>query len=207
MHKLNNAKRTQIISALVEGNSLRAIARICDVAFNTAPKLPPEIGRACPEYQDKALHNLTRKRTQCDETWSFCYAKAKNVTPEIAEKVPGTGDVGTWIGIDADTKLVPSFMAGRRDMAIARVFAGDLAERLANGVQITTDGLCVYLDAIEGAFGAEADYAMLVKIYGNEGGQSETRYSPAACIGCEQQAIIGNPYPAIFPPAISSDRT
>jgi IS1 family transposase len=192
MNKLNISKRTQIISALVEGNSLRATARMCDVAFNTVLKLLPEIGRVCAEYQDKAFRNLTCKRIECDEIWSFCYAKAKNVTPEIAEKVPGAGDVWTWVAIDPDSKLVPSFWIGRRDLADAREFINDLASRLASRVQITTDGLRVYAEAIEGAFGCEVDYAMLVKIYGNES-QPDTRYSPAECIGCQQANVIGWP--------------
>jgi IS1 family transposase len=194
MNKLNKSKRTQIIAALVEGNSLRATARMCDVAFNTVLKLLPEIGRACADYQDKAMRNLPCKRIQCDEIWSFCYAKEKNVTPAIAEKVPGAGDVWTWVAIDADTKLVPSFMVGNRGQSTARVFIQDLADRLAGRVQLTTDGHRVYVDAVEGAFGSEIDYAMLVKLYGNDRA-GEARYSPAECTGCKQQAIIGKPDP------------
>jgi IS1 family transposase len=192
MNKLNNAKRSPIIPDLVEGNSIRAMAHMCDVAFNTVLKLVPEIGRVCAEFQDKAFRNLTCKRIECDEIWSFCYAKAKNVTPEIAEKVAGAGDVWTWVAIDPDTKLVPSFWVGRRDLTNARMFIDDLASRLASRVQITTDGLRVYAEAIEGAFGCGVDYAMLVKIYGNEAA-NDTRYSPAECIGCQQANVIGWP--------------
>ncbi len=194
MNRLNKEERTKIIAALVEGNSLRATARMCNVAFNTVLKLLPDIGRACVEYQDKALRNLTCKRIQCDEIWSFCYAKQKNVTPEIATKVAGVGDVWTWVAIDADTKLVPSFLVGSRDLRTARVFISDLASRLANRVQLTTDGLRVYLDAVEGAFGADIDYAMLVKLYGNDA-ETEGRYSPAECIGCQTAQITGRPNP------------
>jgi IS1 family transposase len=164
MNKLNKSKRTQIISALVEGNSLRATARMCDVAFNTVLKLLPQIGAACLEYQDKALRNLTCKRIQCDEIWSFVGAKEKNASEE--KKSEGWGDVWTWVAIDPDTKLVPSFMVGGRGAHVAKAFMADLAGRLANRVQLTTDGYRVYLSAVEEAFGSDVDYAMLVKLYG-----------------------------------------
>jgi hypothetical protein len=148
MNTLDKTKRTQLISVLVEGNSLRATARICDVAFNTVLKFVPEIGQACAEYQDKALRNLTSKRIQCDEIWSFCYAKQKNV-PEDKQGIFGYGDVWTWVAtMDAETKLVPSFMVGRRDAQTAKMFIDDLASRLANRVQLTTDGNKVYLDVL-----------------------------------------------------------
>lgn len=193
MNKLNKEKRTQIISALVEGNSLRATARMCDVAFNTVLKLLPQIGAACAEYQDKALRNLSSKRIQCDEIWSFCYAKEKNV-PADKQGEFGFGDVWTWVAIDPDTKLVPSFMVGNRGAQTAHAFMQDLAGRLANRVQLTTDGHRVYLNAVENAFGGGVDYAMLVKIYGNDA-ESETRYSPAECIGCQTVGIVGRPDP------------
>lgn len=192
MNKLTKDKRIQIISALVEGNSLRATARMCDVAFNTVLKLLPEIGRACADYQDRALRNLKCKRIQCDEIWSFCYAKEKNV-PADKKGQFGYGDIWTWVAIDADTKIVPSFMVGNRDYRSAKIFMDDLAGRLSNRVQLTTDGHRAYLEAVEGAFGADVDYAMLVKIYGAT--QEETRYSPAECIGCEQRAVSGKPDP------------
>lgn len=192
MNKLSNEKRTQIVAALVEGNSLRATSRMCDVAFNTVLKLLPEIGRACADYQDRALRNLKSKRIQCDEIWSFCYAKEKNV-PSDKKGQFGYGDIWTWVAIDADSKLVPSFMVGNRDLQTARIFIDDLKNRLANRVQLTTDGLRVYLDAIEGAFGADVDYAQLVKLY--ESTQEETRYSPAVCVSCEQKRVTGKPDP------------
>src|SRR5258708_30049404 len=193
MNRLTKEQRTKIIAALVEGNSLRATSRMCDVVFNTVLKLLPEIGRACMEYQDKALRNLTCKRIQCDEIWTFCYAKEKNV-PEDKKGQFGYGDVWTWVAIDADTKLVPSFMVGTRGSQTAKAFMDDLASRLANRVQLTTDGHRVYLNAVEDAFGSNIDYAMLVKLYGNDA-EAETRYSPAECIGCKMAAITGNPNP------------
>ena len=190
MNKLSPEKRTQIVSCLVEGNSLRATARMCDVAFNTVLKFIPEIGEACAEYQDKAFRNLKCKQIQCDEIWSFCYAKDKNV-PEEKRGTFGYGDVWTWVALDADTKLVPSYMVGNRDAQSAKFFMDDLASRLANRIQLTTDVYRVYLTAVENAFGGDIDYAMLVKIY--ESTQEETRYSPAKCNGAEIKRICGNP--------------
>jgi len=190
MNTLNNKQRAQLIAVLVEGNSLRATARICDVAFNTVLKLIPQIGTVCAEYQDKAFRNLKCKRIQCDEIWSFCYAKQKNV-PEDKRGLFGYGDVWTWVAMDAETKLVPSFMVGNRDAQSAKMFIDDLASRIANRVQLTTDGNKVYLEAVEGAFGCEVDYAMLIKMY--ESSQEVTRYSPARCTGCKGTPITGNP--------------
>jgi IS1 family transposase len=193
MNRLSKEQRTKIIAALVEGNSLRATARMCDVVFNTVLKLLPEIGLACMDYQDKALRNLTCKRIQCDEIWTFCYAKEKNV-PENKKGQFGYGDIWTWVAIDADTKLVPSFMVGTRGSQTAKAFMDDLASRLANRVQLTTDGHRVYLNAVEDAFGSNIDYAMLVKLYGNDA-EAETRYSPAECIGSREIGISGRPDP------------
>jgi len=193
MNKLNADKQAQIIAALVEGNSLRATARLCNVAFNTVLKLLPEIGAACAEYQDHAFRRLSCKRVQCDEIWSFCYAKDKNVPSDKRGEL-GFGDVWTWVAIDADTKLVPSFMVGDRSAQTARAFMADLASRLAGRVQLTTDGLRVYVNAVENAFGANVDYAMLVKLYGSDP-YGEQRYSPAECIGCQTVPITGDPDP------------
>ncbi len=192
MNKLSTEKRTQILACLVEGNSIRATARMCDVAFNTVLKFVPEIGEACDKYQDKIFHGLKCKRIQCDEIWSFCYAKEKNV-PKEKRGTFGYGDVWTWVAIDADTKLVPSFMVGRRDAQSAKLFMDDLAGRLANRVQLTTDGHRVYLTAVEDAFAGDIDYAMLVKIY--ESTQEEARYSPAECIETKTMKVSGNPDP------------
>jgi IS1 family transposase len=192
MNKLSQEKRTQIVSALVEGNSLRATARMCNVAFNTVLKLLPEIGQACEDYQRRMLTNLPCKRIQCDEIWSFCYAKDKNVPADLRGKF-GFGDVWTWIAIDADTKLVPCWRIGGRNAWHAQHFMYDLASRLANRVQLTTDGHRVYLQAVEQAFGTQIDYAMLVKIYSNDRAEGEVRYSPAECMGCHSTPIIGQP--------------
>jgi len=193
MNRLPIEKRAQIVNALVEGNSLRSAFRLCDVAFNTVLKLLPEIGRACEDYQRRVLTNLRCKRIQCDEIWSFCYAKEKNVPDELRGK--GYGDVWTWVAIDADTKLVPSWRVGGRDAWTAQNFMHDLASRLSNRVQLTTDGHRLYLMAVELAFGIEVDYAMLVKMYDNDHGKNEARYSPPECIGTRETAIVGNPAP------------
>jgi len=191
MNRLNTERRSQVIRCLVEGNSIRATVRMTGVAKNTVVKLLMEIGRACEEYQDKTLRNIRSKKIQCDEIWSFVYAKQKNVTPEIAAKQMA-GDVWTWTAIDADSKLIVSWMIGGRDAETANHFMNDLAGRLANRVQLTTDGHRAYLSAVEDAFGSEIDYAMLVKLYGTDN-ESETRYSPAECIGCRAIPISGSP--------------
>jgi IS1 family transposase len=190
MNKLTREKRIQVIAALVEGNSIRSTVRMTGVAKNTVVKLLEEVGSVCAEYQDKTLRNLTCKRIQCDEIWSFCYAKQKNV-PEDKQGVFGYGDVWTWTAIDSDTKLVASWYVGRRDADHANFFMKDLAGRLASRVQLTTDGLKAYLEAVEGAFGADIDYAMLVKLYGAEEGKG--KYSPPVCIGARRQSIVGKP--------------
>jgi IS1 family transposase len=195
MNKLNPSKQVQVVSALVEGNSIRATVRMTGVAKNTIVKLLVDLGAACSNYLDEHLVNLSCKRVQVDEIWSFCYAKAKNVTPEIAAKNPFAGDVWTWVAIDADTKLIPSWIVGPRDGVTARIFVNDLARRLANRIQLTSDGLSVYLAAVEKAFHGEVDYAMLQKIY-NDTSEGQKRYSPAECIGCERKVIDGYPDPA-----------
>jgi IS1 family transposase len=192
MNTLTKEKRTQIIGMLIEGMSLRATARLADVSFNTVTKLLVDIGHATADYQDRTLRNLKCKRIQCDEIWAFVYAKEKNV-PEDKKGHFGFGDVWTWTAIDADTKLVPSFLVGTRTARSAAMFIDDLKSRLANRVQLTTDGHKAYLTAVEGAFGADVDYAMLQKIY--ESSQEETRYSPAKCVGCEVKKVQGNPDP------------
>lgn len=192
MNKLNDQKRVQITASLVEGNSLRATARMCDVAFNTVLKFLPEIGQACEDYQRSVFKNLPCKRVQCDEIWSFCYAKEKNLPKDMRGK-SGLGDVWTWIAIDADTKLVPCWRIGDRNAWHAQHFMYDLANRLANRVQLTTDGHRVYLEAVELAFGNSIDYAMLVKLYSSDRAQGEVRYSPAEVTGCRSMRLIGMP--------------
>ena len=193
MNRLPIEKRVQVISALVEGSSIRSTVRMTGVAMNTIQKLLADLGTACMEYQDKAMRNLNCKHIQCDEIWQFCYAKDKNV-PADKKGIFGYGDVWTWVALDADTKLVPSFMVGGRGAQTAKRFMDDLASRLGNRVQLTTDGHRAYLEAVENAFGANIDYAMLVKLYGNDR-EGEARYSPAECIGCKEIGIMGRPDP------------
>lgn len=191
MNRLSIERRARIIGCLVEGNSLRATARMTDTAINTVVKLLVDVGKACAEYQNQVLRNLKCKRLQCDEIWSFCYAKEKNV-PKDKKGEFGYGDVWTWTAICADSKLVPSWLVGNRDAGTAEIFMEDLASRFSHKVQLTTDGHRAYLTAVEGAFGAKIDYAMLVKIYG-ETLEGQRRYSPAECIGCKKEVITGNP--------------
>jgi IS1 family transposase len=193
MNKLNIEKRVQIIGMLVEGNSMRAVSRMAGCSINTVTKLLVDIGQACWVYQHNALRNLSCKRIQCDEIWSFCYAKEKNV-PNDHKGEWGYGDVYTWTAMCADSKLVPSFLVGRRDAGFADIFMKDLASRLKNKVQLTTDGHRAYLTAVEEAFGGDIDYAMLVKTYGStESTQDQRRYSPAECTGTEILRISGDP--------------
>lgn len=194
MNRLDKAKQMQVVAALVEGNSIRATVRMTGVAKNTIAKLLVELGAACLEYSNKTLVNLQCKRVQCDEIWSFVAAKERNVTPAVAERSPHAGDVWTWVGLDADTKLVCSWMVGRRDWGTARTFIMDLESRLANRIQLTTDGNRLYLFAINEAFQGQIDYAVLKKIYGGSSSKTaEVRYSPAECVGCEKEPKIGNP--------------
>jgi IS1 family transposase len=191
MNKLSNAERVEVIKQIVEGSSIRSTVRITGAAKNTIVKLLREIGFACSQYQDKTLRKLTCKRIQCDEIWSFCYAKDKNV-PEEKRGTFGFGDVWTWTAIDPDTKLIASWAVGKRDAGTAYEFMNDLAERLANRVQLTTDGHRAYLEAVESAFGNNVDYAMLIKLYGGDS-SPDTKYSPAECIGTKTIKITGSP--------------
>ncbi len=197
MNKLTTERRIQIIAALVEGCSIRSTGRMVGVSKDTVAKLLVDIGTVCAEYQDKTLRNLSCRRIECDEIWSFCYAKKKNVSPE-KQGILGYGDLWTFLAIDADTKLIPCWLVGRRDVETATEFMNDLASRLKNRVMLTTDGLRAYLEAVEGAFGADIDYAQLIKIYGHS--QDEIRYSPAECCGTRTEVITGDP----FPPMIST---
>jgi len=191
MNKLSLDRQAQIIRVLCEGNSIRSTARITNTAINTVVRLLREVGAACLDYQDRVMHNLPCKKLQCDEIWSFVYSKDKNV-PEEHNGEFGYGDVWTFTAIDADTKLVPCWKVGVRDVECAYEFVSDLRVRLANRVQLTTDGHGMYLEAVEHAFGSEIDYAMLVKLYGSEP-EGEKRYSPAKCISAEKRIIQGNP--------------
>ncbi len=193
---LSTAKRVAIISALVEGVSVRATARMFDVSKDTVMKLGVDLGEACARYQDETLRNLICKRLEVDELWAFVYAKAKNVPAERAGEF-GCGDVWTFTAIDADTKLMPSFLVGTRDAGCATEFMQDLASRLVNRVQLTTDGHKMYLSAVEEGFQGQVDFAQLVKIYG-AAPEGEKRYSPAECIGCERIGVTGNPDPKLI---------
>ena len=193
MNTLNTQTKTLILKCLVEGMSIRAVARIADVSRNTVTKLLIDAGKACADYQDKALRDLPCSRIEVDEIWSFVYAKQKNV-PRAVAAPPKAGDVWTWTAICADTKLVPSWIVGDRTSATGIEFMDDLRSRLANRVQLTSDGHKAYLEAVEGAFGGDVDYAMLVKLYGKAPGEeSERRYSPAECIGTKRKVIEGKP--------------
>jgi IS1 family transposase len=188
-------QRAQIVSLLVEGNGINAITRITGVAKNTVLKLLADLGEACEAFHDENVRGLTSKRIQADEIWSFCYAKKKNVPAERQGQF-GFGDVWTWTAIDADSKLMVSWLIGRRGAQDALAFMRDVASRLTNRVQLTTDAHHAYLYAVEGAFHRDVDYAQLVKIYGEDSqAQAEHHYSPAKCLGTKREARIGRPDP------------
>jgi IS1 family transposase len=174
---------------------MRAISRVCDVSLNTVDKLLVDAGNACAAFHAANVVNVKAKRVQCDEIWSFCYSKQSN-TPAEGSRI-GRGDVWTWTALDADSKLIISWMVGDRDAEAASLFISDLKNRLANRVQLTTDGWHAYLDAVEDAFGGDVDYAMLIKLYGasveGKSGSAERRYSPAQVIGTRYQRICGAP--------------
>lgn len=197
MNQLSLQRRAQVLGCLVEGNSIRATVRMTGVAKNTVVKLLEDVGAACMVYQDSVMRDLPCKRVQVDEIWSFCYAKQKNV-PKDKEGVFGYGDVWTWTALCADTKLVPCWLLGPREASIARQFIDDLAARLTNRVQLTSDGYKPYLKAVEKAFGHKVDYAMLVKMYG-ESGQNrrspDKKYSPGEFVTAIPTPVTGSPDP------------
>lgn len=195
MNKLTHQQRVQAVNCLIEGCSIRATVRMTGIAKKTVMRLLGEVGEVCESYQDRVLRNLPCRKIQLDELWGFNYCKQGNLTQEIAERVPGAGDVWLWVAIDAETKLVPCWRLGDRNAGTAFAFVHDLKSRLANRVQITSDGHRVYLTAIESAFGSDVDYVMLVKMYGADRSEPETRYSPAECIGTQLAVISGNPHP------------
>lgn len=193
MNKLPLAKRVQILSMLCEGSSMRSISRVTDVSINTVTKLLVDAGETCLALHDELVRNVRASRVQCDEIWSFCYAKEKNVAN--AKAAPeGAGDVWTWTALDSDSKMILAYEVGDRSGATAIEFMDDLRGRLANRVQLTTDGHKAYLEAVEGAFGADVDYAMLVKLYGEATGSKghERKYSPAECTGARKVKIEGD---------------
>jgi IS1 family transposase len=201
MNRLSRAERATIIRALVEGNSIRSVARMTGNARNTITTLLVQLGTACAAYQDRTLRNLGSIRIECDEIWAFCYAKAKNV-PEERRGEFGYGDVWTYTAIDPDSKLVPSWLVGERYGADARAFIADLGSRLANRVQITTDGHRPYIEAIEAEFGRNVDYAMLIKEYGVEasldGSPTARRYSPNRVTSETVYVVAGDPDPSLI---------
>ena len=191
MNKLPLQKRAQILSMLVEGSSMRSISRVGDVSINTVSKLLVEVGEACLAYHDENVRGLNCKRIQADEIWSFCYAKEKNSGGKNAPTF--AGDVWTWTSICADSKLICNWFVGSRDAEFAHLFMDDLASRLNHRVQLTTDGHKAYLTAVEGAFGNDIDYAMLVKLFGASPESAKGRYSPAECTGIKKTVKIGKP--------------
>ena len=192
MNVLPIEKRAQILHLLVEGNFMRATSRIADVSINTVTKLLVDAGTACVAFQDEAIRNINSKRVQCDEIWSFCYSKEKNVADEN-KGVLGYGDCYTWTAIDADTKLAISWLVGRRDVEYAEAFMADLASRLASRIQQTTDGHGPYIDAVEKMFGGAIDCAMLVKIYDGPDQNGQRRYSPSSFVKAEKRRTNGAP--------------
>lgn len=197
MNRLPVVKRVQILSMLCEGSSMRSISRVCDVSINTVSKLLVDAGEVCAAYHDQYVRGLTCQRVQCDEVWSFCYSKQKNVRG--AKAAPeGAGDVWTWTALDADTKLIISWEVGGRDVESAYTIMEDLRSRVKSKMQLTTDGLRLYLDAVQESFGhGGVDYAQLVKIFGDTHGKSAARrYSPPPCIGAKKVRVEGNPDPA-----------
>jgi IS1 family transposase len=193
MNKLSTAKRAQIVKALVEGNSLRSVTRMVGCSINTVTKLLVDLGTACEAFHDAHVSNVPSQRVQCDEIWTFCYARRENV-PDEYKGVFGFGDLWTWVGQDADSKLVLSWRVGRRDINTAMPFMHDLASRIVSGsrVQLTTDGLHAYLEATDSAFGTEIDYARLIKVYGSDP-NSERRYAPPVVIESKVQIVSGSP--------------
>lgn len=192
MNKLPLAKRVQILSMLCEGSSMRSISRVVDVSINTVSKMLVDAGKACAAFHDEKVRDVKAKRVQVDEIWSFTYAKQKNVS--TAKAAPEeAGDTWTWTALDADSKLLVGYLVGGRDAEYADAFMQDVADRLAGRVQLTSDGHKAYLEAVEKAFGADVDYAMLVKLYGEAPKSEQRRYSPATCVGARKDVIEGRP--------------
>jgi len=194
MNKLPLQTRVQILSMLCEGSSMRSVSRVADVSINTVSKLLEDAGRACAAFHDEKVRDVKARRVQVDEVWSFTAAKQKNV-PGMKKPIAGAGDTWTWTAIEADTKLLITWLVGGRDSDYAIAFMDDLRDRLANRGQLTSDGHKAYLEAVEGAFGADVDYAQLVKLFGAAPESMKGRYSPAECIGARKERIEGNPDP------------
>ncbi|MGC2503299.1 MAG: IS1 family transposase [Silvibacterium sp.] len=193
MNCLDSQTRARIVACLIEGCSIRATVRMTGASKNTVVKLLADLGCACAAYHNKHVRNLRVRRLQADEIWSFVGCKRKNASPE--QKAEGWGDIWTWVGLDADTKLVVGYLVGGRDSGWALEFMEDCASRIRGRVQVTTDSHGAYLVAVEGAFGIDVDYAMLHKVYGAPSDEEQRRYSPATCIGCDMKTVIGKPDP------------
>lgn len=195
MNRLSTQDRAKIIGCLVEGNSVRATARLLDVDKKTVLRLLAQLGSACKAFHDKNVRNLKSRRIQCDEIWSFCYSKQANVPEEMRGEF-GFGDVWTWTALDSDSKVIVSYRVDRRDEEAAYAFIADLRSRLAERVQLTTDGFSPYLPAVEELFGGDVDYAMLVKNYraNPADGKTERRYSPGKFVSASKRRISGNPW-------------
>ena len=194
MNKLPTAKRVQILAMLCEGSSMRSITRVTGVSINTVGKLLEDAGKVCMAFHDENVRRVQAKRVQMDEIWSFTAAKQKNVAA-MKKPIEGAGDTWTWTAIDADSKLILQWYVGDRSGDTAKFFVDGVAERLATRVQLTTDGLKAYLEAVEGAFGADVDYAQLVKLYGVSPESAKGRYSPAECTGIIKTPVEGYPDP------------
>lgn len=197
MNKLTVAKRAQILTLLCEGMSMRSIERTVGCSINTVDKLLRDAGEAALWYHDRHVRDVKATRVQCDEIWSFVHAKAKNVPRSSRAGDPTVGDCWTWTAIEADSKLLISYLVGNRDAEFALMLMDDLRDRLANRVQLTTDGHRAYLQAVEEAFGSDIDYSQLVKLYGTPPAEPEAarRYSPSECVGTRKDKVTGNPDP------------
>jgi IS1 family transposase len=193
MNKLPLETRTRILAMLCEGSSMRSISRVCDVSINTVSKLLVDAGKACADFHDANVRNVKCQRVQVDEIWSFCYAKEANA-PKTISRHEGRGDVWTWTALDADSKLIITWTVGDRDSKTAYGFMCDLKERLANRVQLTSDGLKSYVSAVGKTFGDDVDFSQLVKIYGPSH-EGQRRYSPPVCKGAIKDPRTGNPDP------------
>lgn len=194
MNRLSTEKRAAIVAALVEGNSIRATCRMTGTAKGTVTKLLVDLGHACMSHHHATVRGLKSERVQCDEIWAFCFAKQKNVRPDKVGEL-GYGDVWTWTGLDADSKLMVSYYVGGREAQDAQAFIGDLAQRLTNRVQLTTDGHRPYLKAIRDNFGVDVDFAQMIKTYGRDLREGAQRYSPPICTGIDVIVRSGDPDP------------
>src|SRR5258708_10960968 len=192
MNRLDSETRVRVVNCLIEGCSIRATVRMTGVAKKTVTRLLVEVGEVCADFQDRIFRNLQCRRLQLDEMWTWIYCKDRNRTEEIARKNPDAGDIWLWVAVDADSKLVPTWRLGQRDLYTAGDFVSDLAKRVRGRVQITTDALKTYVNVIENAFGGQADYAQMHKVYRAQM-ENDTRYSPARCIGCEVKEVSGRP--------------